>query len=110
MPYDEQLAQRVRKVVATADGISERKMMGGLCFMVDRHMFAGVHGDDLFVKMEPEQIEQALRRKHTQRFKIGARTTRAFVLVQAPGVATARSLRSWLEPALDRARNLPPKP
>ena len=110
MAYDEHLAERVRTALGGVRGFSERKMMGGICFFVNRNMCCGVDKSDLFVRMDREDAKAALRRKHARPFEPAGRPMAGFVQVRAAGVKDARSLRSWLEPAAAWAGSLPPKP
>ena len=109
MAFDERLAERVRRILAGTRQVSERRMMGGLCFMVRGHMCCGVDGSDLFVRMDREDVPAALRRKHAANFSPGGRQVGGFVRVRAAGVKDARGLRSWVEPAAAWACSLPPK-
>lgn len=109
MAYDERLAERVRSELEGFDKVTERKMMGGLCFMVKGHMCCGVDQSDLFVRMDRSDVEAALRRKHARIFQVGGKTPAGFVRVLAVGVRDARSLRSWLKPAIEWVSSLPPK-
>ena len=109
MAYDERLAERVRTELSGVAGVTERKMMGGLCFMVHGRMCGGIDQSDLFVRMDRARVEAALRRKHARVFKVGGKTTAGFVRVLGVGIKDARSLRSWLNPAVEWAGSLPPK-
>jgi TfoX/Sxy family transcriptional regulator of competence genes len=66
MAYDEGTAQRVRDVLTGVDGVIEKKMFGGLCFMVRGHMCAGVTGEDLMIRVGPDGYQEALKRPHAR--------------------------------------------
>lgn len=102
MAYDEQLANRVR------DGFKQRKvkftekrMMGGLCFLVDDKMCVGVELERLMVRLDPEIYEAALKRKGCVPMDFTGRPMRGFVFVKQEGYSTDRDLTSWLELALE---------
>ncbi len=110
MPYDEKLAERVRKAAPPDFAISERKMMGGIAFMIDGKIFVGVVGESLLVRVGREGYEAALARAHVGPMDFTGRPMSGFVLVRPAGIKTARALAAWLEPALAYARALPAKP
>ena len=103
MPYDETLAVRVRRALARA-GATERKMMGGLVFLVEGRIVCGVDRDDLIVRVGRAGEEAALARPHTRPMEIGGRTTRGFVLVARRGTAHGASLRAWIARGVSGAR------
>jgi TfoX/Sxy family transcriptional regulator of competence genes len=92
--YDEQLAERVRE-------FEEKRMMGGLCFMVDGKMCVGVEKERLMARMDPEVCEQALQRKGCTPMDFTGRPMRGFVFVNREGFGSDGDLDSWLELALD---------
>lgn len=102
MAYDEQLADRIRKVFG-AGGISfeEKRMMGGLCFLVDGKMCIGVDQGRLMARIDPAVYEDALRRKGCVQMDFTGRPMRGFVFVNPPGLATDDDLNHWLKLALD---------
>lgn len=108
MAYDERLADRVRDVLEGAPGVSERKMFGGIAFMVEGHMACGVAGDDLMLRLGPEGAEAALRRPHVRPMDFTGRPMTGMVFVAPPGLRGA-ALRRWVEAAAAFARTLPPK-
>lgn len=108
MAYDEQLAARIRDVLAGVEGVSERKMFGGLAVMVDGHMACGIVGHDLMLRLGPEGAEKALHRRHVRPMDFTGRPTTGMVYVEPAGVRGA-ALRTWVEQAVSYARALPPK-
>ena len=101
MAYDEQLAARVRGFFARRQAkFAEKRMMGGLCFLVDGKMCAGVDKERLMVRLDPEIYEQALQRKGCVPMDFTGRPMRGFVFVNATGYSTERDLAAWLELAL----------
>jgi TfoX/Sxy family transcriptional regulator of competence genes len=102
MAFDEKLAERVRQLFQQRNiAFEEKRMMGGLCFMVDDKMCFGVHEQRLMARIDPEAYESALRRKGCTPMDFTGRPMRGFVFVQPEGLATKRDLKSWLELALD---------
>jgi TfoX/Sxy family transcriptional regulator of competence genes len=110
MAYDETLAARVRKLLSPTDGFAEKKMFGGLCFLMHGHMCCGVLKEELVLRLEPERAQEALRRPHTRPMDFTGRPLKGFVFVEAPGMRTDRQLREWVTMALTFARSLPAKP
>jgi TfoX/Sxy family transcriptional regulator of competence genes len=86
MAYDEELAARVRKLVARQGGYSERKMFGGLCFMISGNMACGVLADALIVRVPKEDTAGFLKRNHTRPFDFTGKALRGFVVVEACGL------------------------
>lgn len=101
MAYNEQLAERVRQFFnKTPERIEEKRMMGGLCFMVNGKMCVGVDQDRLMARIDPEQYEAALRRKGCAPMDFTGRPMRGFVFVNLEGLKTPEELTAWLELAL----------
>ena len=109
MAFDEALAERVRGAVAGVDGVVEKRMFGGLAFVVDGNMAVGVHGDDLIVRLAPEQTEEALAEDHVRVFDMTGRPMKGWVLVGHGAVADEEGLGRWVTRGLDFAESLPPK-
>lgn len=107
MAYDEKLANRVRKALATRKGIVEKKMFGGLAFMLDGHMCCGVLNDELVVRVGPERYDAALSRAHTRPMDFTGRPLTGFVYVGWRGVKTGAALAKWLREAAEYASTLP---
>lgn len=102
MAYDEQLATRVRDFFERRKvAFAEKRMMGGLCFLVDDKMCVGVEKERLMVRLDPEIYEQALKRKGCVPMDFTGRPMRGYVFVKAPGFATDKDLASWLDLALE---------
>lgn len=109
MAYDERLATRVRAALPPDPAISERKMFGGICFLVDGKMFAGLATADLMVRVGPAAYDAALARKHARPMDFTGRPLTGYVYVAPAGIKTAAALATWILPALDHARALPAK-
>ena len=109
MAYDESLAERVRKIVLTTPGITERKMFGGLAFMLQGHMFIGVQGSTLMARVGPAGHAQALRRPHVREMDFTGHPMKGYVYVESEGCATDAAMADWVKTCCDFAAPLPPK-
>jgi hypothetical protein len=108
MAYDEQLAARVRTLLANRSDVTERKMFGGLTFMIGGHMCCGVNGNELIVRLDPEREDEALARPHARPMDLTGRPMRGFITVQPDGLMGSR-LSGWVREAVARAESMPPK-
>ena len=109
MAYDEDLAERVRGLTSGLDAYSERRMFGGLCFMLNRNMFAGVVRDDLMLRRGKEAAAEALALPATKPMDFTGRVMPGMVFVEPEGCATSESLSNWVNDALTFVQALPPK-
>src|SRR5262245_35138825 len=110
MAYDETLASRVRKILSNVAGFSEKKMFGGLCFLLHGNMCCGVLKDDLVLRLEPERAQEVLSRPCTRPMDFMGRPMKGFVFIEAGGLTTDRQLRDWVSMARSFAQSLPRKP
>jgi TfoX/Sxy family transcriptional regulator of competence genes len=108
MAYDENLASRIRQVFP-AEGVEEKKMFGGIAFMLGGNMVCGVIRDDLMVRVGPDNEEAALDRTGARPMDFAGRPMRSMVFVGPAGCASDADLRDWLDLALAFATTLPPK-
>ena len=104
-----ELADRARAALAGRDDVSERRMMGGIVFMVSGHMCCGADRRGLMVRVGPEQFEAALDEPDARVMDLTGRPMRGFVLVAPAGLTEAR-LAEWVERGVAHATSLPPKP
>lgn len=109
MAYDEGLAQRIREALADDEGLSERRMFGGIAFMLHGNMAVGISGDELMVRVGPEAYDEALAQPHARVFDMTGRVMRGWVVVAAEGIADDGALGDWVRRGADYARSLPPK-
>ena len=109
MAYDEKLAERIREVLKRRRGVSEKEMFGGLAFLVNGHMACGVQGDDLMVRVGPEDYESALKKTGARPMDFTGRPLKGMVYVGPRGHLRAPSLKAWVEQGLSYVRSLPPK-
>ena len=102
MAYDDQLADRIRKHFRKrAVAFEEKRMMGGLCFLVNDKMCVGVETQRLMARIDPDRYDQALKRKGCAPMDSTGRPMRGFVFVSAKGHASDSDLASWLDLALE---------
>jgi TfoX/Sxy family transcriptional regulator of competence genes len=109
MAYDESLANRIRDILRARDDVSERKMFGGLAFMVGGHMACGVLGPDMIVRIGPDDHDEALTRPGVRTWDFTGRPTRGMVYVGPEGVSTAAELERWTAQGLAFAATRPSK-
>jgi hypothetical protein len=109
MAYDEELAERVRQALPGGVNVAEKKMFGGLAFMLDGHMSCGIVGGDLMLRLGPDRSELALAEPHVRPMDFTGRALKGFVYVAPEGLATDVELRGWIEQAVAFASSLPPK-
>jgi hypothetical protein len=109
MAYDEALAQRVRDVLAVREAVTERKMFGGIGFMVAGNMACGVSGEELMVRLDPDEAEKALAEPHARVFDMTGRPMRGWILVGPQALADDEALAGWVDAGADFAGSLPPK-
>ena len=110
MAFDEELAERVRGTLAAA-GVTttEKKMFGGLSFLVGGNMCCGVMGADLLARVGPEAADGALAEPATRPFDMGRGPSKGWVVVAPDGIATGQALTAWVDRAIAYAASLPPK-
>jgi TfoX/Sxy family transcriptional regulator of competence genes len=109
MPYDGGLAQRLREHFADTDGVTEKKMFGGLAFLLRGHMCCGVVGDTLMARVGPDQYEAALGRPHAREMDFTGRAMRGMVYVAPEGIESDADLDGWLTSCARFVRSLPAK-
>jgi TfoX/Sxy family transcriptional regulator of competence genes len=109
MAYDEQLADRVRDVLAPRPEVSERKMFGGIAFMLAGNMAVGVIGEDLMVRLDPADAEQALGEPNVRPMDFTGKPMKNMVYVDPAGTAGDEDLAAWVDAGADFASSLPPK-
>lgn len=109
MAYDEGLAQRMREALATIPDIDEKKMFGGIGFLLNGNMACGVNKDDLIVRVGPEAYETALAEPHTKEFDMTGRPMKGWVVVRPAGYETDEALKGWVQRGVDFALTLLPK-
>lgn len=109
MAYDEELAERVRAVVATEPGLTERRMFGSRAFLVGGRLVVGASTDGLLLRCHPEETEALAREPHVDRFVMRGREMTGWLQVDPPAIADDDALRTWVARGVAYARSLPPK-
>ena len=110
MAYDEDLANRLRELLADEDAVTERKMFGGLAFLLHGHMSVSAsRNGGLLARIDPADTETALARPHVALMEMGGRTMDGWVTVAPDGVRTKRQLAPWVRRSVSFVRTLPPK-
>jgi TfoX/Sxy family transcriptional regulator of competence genes len=109
MAYDEKLADRVRELLTSRSEVSERKMFGGIAFMVAGNMACGVLGEDLIVRLGDEDGERALAEDGVRPFDFTGKPMRNIVYVSPERTSDEDGLSEWVDAGADFAASLPPK-
>ncbi|MBS0209441.1 MAG: TfoX/Sxy family protein [Planctomycetes bacterium] len=109
MPFSESLAERVRQQLRATRGVVEKRMFGGLVFLLNGNMLVCVWHVSLIARVGPGEHAAALAEPHVKPFDVGGRTMRGWALVEPEGVDTDRQLRAWLDRALAFVEALPAK-
>lgn len=107
MAYDEGLAERIREVLEPQRGMSEKKMFGGICFLLDGKMCCGVVKDALMVRVGAEGHAAALRRPHARPMDFTGRPLKGFVFVSQDGLESVQELEGWIDLGVSVARAAP---
>ena len=109
MAYDEVLAARAQALLRRRKGFGEKRMFGGLCFLIHGNMACGVSSQGLMVRVGPEAYEACLEEPHAREMDFTGRPMKGFVFVDRPGTSTDAQLKSWLDRGVKFARGLPAK-
>jgi TfoX/Sxy family transcriptional regulator of competence genes len=110
MAYDEDLANRVRELIADEESLTERKMFGGLAFLIGGHMSVSISRQGgLMLRVDPADTEALLAKPHAHPFEMRGRVMDGWLRVEADGVKTKRQLERWVDRGVAFARSLPPK-
>jgi TfoX/Sxy family transcriptional regulator of competence genes len=109
MAYDERLAERIQGLIGNRRGVSEKRMFGGLAFLLDGRMCCGVMKDRIMLRLGPEGVEAALKKPHTERMDFTGKPMKSMVYVLPAGYENDADLEKWVETAVRFAKTLPPK-
>jgi hypothetical protein len=110
MAYDEELADRIRRLVADESGLTEKKMFGGLAFLIDGNMSVSASGQGgLLLRVDPDQTEALLDEPHAESFVMRGRAMDGWLRVAPEGVSSDEELERWVRIGVGCARSLPPK-
>ena len=110
MAYDEELAARIRELVSAEPGLAEKKMFGGLAFLIEGNMAVGVSGQGgILVRVDPDESDELVATTSAQLMEMRGRSMRGWLRVAAEDVAGDAALADWVERGTTYARSLPPK-
>lgn len=110
MAYDEHLANRIRELLADEGGVTEKKMFGGLAFLIGGNMSVSASGQGgLLLRCDPAKTEALLRKPHAAPFEMRGRAMDGWLRVAPEGLRTKRQLAPWVELGVAYARSLPAK-
>src|SRR5262245_51862338 len=109
MAFSESLAERIRQRLARRKNVEEKKMFGGVGFLLNGNMLVGVWKDSLIVRLGPDEGDEALKEPHVKEFDITGRPMKGWVLVQAEGVEDDDQLGAWIQRAVKLVGKLPAK-
>jgi len=109
MAYDEAVAKRVRNALGKTPDVVEKRMFGGIAFMVRGNMCCGVIGDRLMLRVGPKGYEMALSRPHARATDSTGKPMKGLVYVEPAGFASVADLEVWIARAMEFARSLPAK-
>lgn len=109
MAYDEGLAERIRDLLADERGVAEKRMFGGLAFLLRGHMCVGIVKDELMVRVARDAYPALLGEPHARAMDFTGRPLAGFLFVAPGGIESDESLGRWVSRGLDLARSLPEK-
>jgi TfoX/Sxy family transcriptional regulator of competence genes len=110
MSYDEELADRLREVLQGQAGLTERRMFGGLAFLINGNMAVSAsNSGGLLLRVDPAQTDELVAEPHVRRFQMRGREMNGWLRVDAAAVETDRDLEGWVARGVGYARSLPPK-
>lgn len=109
MAFDEKLANRIRKIIENIDGVSEKKMFGGLCFLINGNMVFGLTNEDLMIRVEPDSYEKTLSLPYVRKMDFTGKPLKGFLYVGPKGTSNTKDLKKWILKGIDFATSLPVK-
>ena len=109
MAFDDALAGRVRQLVSSTPGLSEKRMFGGLAFLINGNMALGVHASELIVRIDPAETDTALARPGVRIFDLSGKPMKGWLLVSSSTLGDKNALASWVARGVEYARSLPAK-
>jgi TfoX/Sxy family transcriptional regulator of competence genes len=110
MAYDEDLAHRIRELIGTEPDLTEKRMFGGLAFLIGGNMAVAASGQGgLMVRVDPDETAKLVEKPHARPFEMRGREMQGWLRVDDEGVKTKRQLEPWVKRGVKYARSLPPK-
>ncbi len=109
MAYNEELAKRMRSNLSGVRGLQEKKMFGGIGFLINGNMACGVHKEELILRLDERDFADALKKPHVRVFDMSGRPMKGWVMVAPAGYRSDTALKGWMSKSLGFAKSLPPK-
>jgi TfoX/Sxy family transcriptional regulator of competence genes len=109
MAYNEELAERIRAGLKLRRDVVEKKMFGGIGFLVNGNMVCGVNKQDLILRLSEDDFEKALKQPHVRIFDMTGRPMKGWILVSSGGYKSDKALQGWIEKGIAFAQTLPRK-
>ncbi|MDP1862689.1 MAG: TfoX/Sxy family protein [Thiobacillus sp.] len=109
MAYDKGVAERLRELFADHSGVTEKKMFGGMAFMVRGHMLVGIIGESLMARVGPDDYAAALSRTFVREMDFTGKPMKGYVYVAPAGYESDADLQSWVDRCLDYNKSLSAK-
>ncbi len=110
MAYDHDLADRIRELISTEDGLTEKAMFGGLAFLIHGNMSVSASGQGgLLLRVPPEETDALAAKPHAARFVMRGREMQGWLRIDPAGLGTKAQLERWVARGVDYARSLPPR-
>jgi len=109
MAYNQELDQRIKKIVSRWKGTNGKKMFGGVCHLINGNMFCGVHKDYLILRLGEDQSSDVLKHPYARQFDITGKPMRGWVMIANDGYQSDADLKAWLDQAKAFAKSLPAK-
>jgi TfoX/Sxy family transcriptional regulator of competence genes len=108
MAYNIKLAERIRSELSGIPFV-EKKMFGGVGFLLNGNMACGVHKENMIVRVDPEKHEKLLKKSHARIFDITGKPMKGWFIVEPEGLKTDKQLNTWIKEGVEFALTLPPK-
>ncbi len=109
MAYSKSLVERIRHLVARQRGVTEKKMFGGVCFLLNGNLLVGVWKDSLIARVGKDAYEAASQEEYVKEFDITGRPMKGWVMVEPDGIDSDHQLTHWIDQAIQFVRTLPIK-
>lgn len=109
MAYNEKLGSRITKLLQSQKGIVEKKMFGGIAYMMKNKMFCGIIKNDLMVRVLDNKFDELLKKPHAREMDFANRPMKGFLYVSPDGIKTDKQLMKWIEFGIEYVLNSPPK-
>jgi TfoX/Sxy family transcriptional regulator of competence genes len=109
MPYNQDLAKKIRAELGQLPEVEVKKMFGGVAYLVRGNMACGVHGNDLIIRVGTKKYEEALSQPHTHPFDLTGRPMSGWIVVEPEGYRTHKNFKTWIDAGIDFASTLKPK-